>query len=267
METVTAPLLAVDDLHVAIGRTPILHGAGFALEAGQLVAVVGPNGAGKSTLVRAAAGLQRSSGGTVRWSGSDVRQLRRRQLARMRAFVPQRARVPDGITVRDAVLVGRAPHVGALARPTRTDHSAVERSMERGGVAALAERRLSTLSGGELQRVQIALALAQEAPVLMADEPTAHLDLGATVAIGRLLRGLADDGLGVVLVAHDLALAAAIADRVVVVSHGRTVAAGSPEDVLHGACLAEVWAVDAELRRDGDGRAGLSVAWLREAAS
>ncbi|MDP2712462.1 MAG: ABC transporter ATP-binding protein [Solirubrobacteraceae bacterium] len=264
MEVATQPLLEVEDLCVVIGRTPILHGAELTLEAGQLVAVVGPNGAGKSTLVRAAAGLQRRSSGTVRWSGSDVRKLRRRQLARMRAFVPQRGRVPDGISVRDAVLVGRSPHVAALARPTRADHAAVEQAIERSGVAAFAERRLPTLSGGELQRVQIAVALAQQAPVLMADEPTAHLDLGATVVIARLLRGLADDGLGVVLVAHDLALAAAIADRVVVVSRGRTVAAGRAEEVLHGERLAEVWAVDAELRRDSDGRAGLSVAWLQK---
>jgi iron complex transport system ATP-binding protein len=255
-------LLAVDDLRVEIGRTPILHGAGFVLNAGQLVAVVGPNGAGKSTLVRAAAGLQPSCGGTVRWSGRDVRTLRRRQLARLRAFVPQRARVPDGIVAREAVLVGRAPHVGALARPTQRDHEVVEQAMERSGVAELADRRLSTLSGGELQRVQIAVALAQDAPVLMADEPTAHLDLGATVAVARLLRRLADDGLGVVLVAHDLALAAAIADHVVVVSDGRTVAAGRAEDVLDGGCLEEVWAVDAALHHDGRGRAGLSVAWL-----
>ena len=256
-------LLAVEDLQVAISGTPILHGAGFELLAGRLVAIVGPNGAGKSTLVRAAAGLQRASGGTVRWSGSEVRTLRRRQLARMRAFVPQRGRVPDGLSVRDAVLVGRAPHVSPLARPRRSDHDAVDEAMERSGVTALAERRLSTLSGGELQRVQIAVALAQNAPVLMADEPTAHLDLGATVTIARLLRRLADDGLGVVLVAHDLALAAAIADTVVVMSKGRTVAAGRAQDVLGTERLAEVWSVDASLHHDRDGQAGLSVAWLQ----
>ena len=115
----------------------------------------------------------------------------------------------------------------------------------------LAERKLTTLSGGELQRVQIAVGLAQEAPALIADEPTAHLDLGATAAVARLLRGLADDGLAVLLVVHDLALAAAVADRVVVLSRGRAVATGAPADVLDPDRLAEVWNVDAALESRG----------------
>jgi iron complex transport system ATP-binding protein len=256
------PLLEVRDVRVEIGGVPILHGADLELGAGRLVAVVGPNGAGKSTLVRAAAGLQATSGGTVRWAGEDVRKIRRRRLAQMRAFVPQRARVPEGVTVREAVAVGRAPHVRPLQRPTRADRAAVDRAMERAGVAPFADRRLTTLSGGEMQRVQIALGLAQDAPVLIADEPTAHLDLGGAAGVARLLRALAADGLAIVLVAHDLALAAAVADTVVLVDRGRTVAAGAPEQVLDRERLADVWRVDAELERGADGRFGLRVNWL-----
>jgi iron complex transport system ATP-binding protein len=254
-------MLSVRDAVVRLGGTEILHGAELEARPGQLVAVVGPNGAGKSTLVRAAAGLQKLESGRVTWNGEDVTGLRGRKLARLRAFVPQRARVPDGVRVHEAVAIGRAPHLGPLSRPTRHDHDAVDRAMARAGVTVFAERKLTTLSGGELQRVQVAVALAQEAPALLADEPTSSLDLGATSVMARLLRGLADDGLTVVLVVHDLALAAAVADEVVVVSGGRTVAAGPPETVFTESLLADVWHVDAELVR-GDGRTALHVDWL-----
>jgi iron complex transport system ATP-binding protein len=259
---VTVPALEARGVEVAIGGKEILRGADLLLEAGQLVAVVGPNGAGKSTLVRGVAGIQRLSAGTVRWMGEDVGALRGRRLARIRAFVPQRARVPEGVTVSEAVAIGRSVHVGPLQRPTRRDRAAVERALERAGVPQLAERKLTTLSGGELQRVQIAVALAQEAPVLMADEPTSHLDLGATVAVAKLLRGLADEGLAVLLVAHDLSLAAAVADTVVVMSAGRSVAAAPPAEALSAERLTRVWGVDASLEATARGRTALHVGWL-----
>lgn len=257
-----APVLDARDVHVTIGGTRILHGADLRAHAGELVAVVGPNGAGKSTLVRAAAGLQAISGGTVSWQGEGARRLRGRRLAQTRAFVPQRARVPDGVTVLEAVRIGRSPHVKPLQRLVAADHEAVEQAMQQAGVAQFTTRYLSTLSGGELQRVQIAVGLAQRTPVLMADEPTSSLDLGATAGLARLLRELTEHGMAVVLVVHDLALAAAVADTVVVVSAGRTVASGSPDDVLTRERLAEVWQVDADLERSAGGRTALHVDWL-----
>lgn len=254
-------LLEVSAAQLRIGSATILHDAALAVDAGELVAVVGPNGAGKSTLARAAAGLQRLTHGTVRWAGEEVAGIRARQLARIRAFIPQRARVPDGVLVHEAVTLGRAPHVGPLQRMRRHDHSAVESAMRRAGVDGLADRRLVTLSGGELQRVQIAAALAQEPRAVIADEPTAHLDLGATAGVAQLLRGLAADGLAVLLVAHDLALAAAVADRAVVIARGRSVATGAPTDVLTRELLSEVWRVDADLEA-ANGRTALRVAWL-----
>lgn len=258
-------MLEVREARVKIGDATILHTADLTVAHGRLVALVGPNGAGKSTLARAAAGLQRTAAGTVRWSGEDVRKLRGRRLARIRAFIPQRSRVPDGVRVRDAVAIGRSPHVGPFQRETRADREAVDRAMARTGVGDLAERLLSTLSGGELQRVQIAVALAQEAPALIADEPTSHLDLGASASVAQLLRGLADDGLAVLLVVHDLALAAAVADEIVVMSQGRTVAAGPATDVLDRERLADVWDVDAELEAGTAGRTALHVSWLGKA--
>ena len=255
-------LLEVRDARVVIGGAPILLAADLELGPGQLLAIVGPNGAGKSTLARAAAGLQRLAGGSVHWSGEDVRRLRGRRLARMRAFIPQRGSVPAGVTVREAVTIGRSPHVGPLQRLSRWDRDAIDRAMERTGVGGIADRALVTLSGGELQRAQIAVGLAQEAPVLMADEPTSQLDLGATVTIAKLLRSLADGGMAVLLVVHDLALATAVADRVVVMSRGRSVAAGAPHEVLGRERLASVWGVDAALEGGDDGTTALRVDWL-----
>jgi iron complex transport system ATP-binding protein len=260
---VAAPQLEAWGVEVETGGTAILRGADLTLEGGELVAVVGPNGAGKSTLVRAVSGLQPFSAGDVRWSGRVLRGLRGRELARLRAFVPQRMPVPAGVLVREAVTIGRSSHLRPLRRLQGEDREAIEAALDRAGVARFAERPLTTLSGGELQRVQIAIGLAQEAPVLIADEPTSQLDLGASVGIATLLRGLADEGLAVLLVVHDLALAAAVADQVVVVSQGRTVATGAPAEVLDRERLGEIWGADARLTAE-EGRTALQVAWLPE---
>ncbi|HVQ57788.1 MAG TPA: ABC transporter ATP-binding protein [Solirubrobacterales bacterium] len=257
--------LAAQGITVEIGGAQILGGADLELKEGELVAVVGPNGAGKSTLVRAVSGLQKTSGGSISWWGKELGSLRGRDLARLRAFVPQRMPVPAGVTVREAVTIGRSSHLRPLGRMTGSDREAVGAAIARAGVERFGERALTTLSGGELQRVQIAIGLAQETPVLIADEPTSQLDLGATVGVAGLLRSLVGDGLTVLLVVHDLALALAVADTVVVVSGGRTVAAGPPAEVLTPERLAEVWGADARLSEDG-GRTGLHVAWVPEAA-
>ena len=257
-----SPLLEVAGASVTIGEKTIVEACDFTLSPGELVAVVGPNGAGKSTLMRAAAGMQKTSAGQIRWDGREVGQIGSRKLAKIRAFVPQRARVPDGVRVREAVAIGRSPHLGPLRGPGQHDHDAIDRAMLRGGIFDLHDRFLNTLSGGELQRVQLAVALAQEAPALIADEPTAHLDLGATSMMAGLMRSLADEGLAVALVVHDLALAAAVSDRVVVLSRGRTVANGPASEVLDADLLAEVWHVDAELESNQEGRTALHVHWL-----
>jgi iron complex transport system ATP-binding protein len=256
-----AALLEAIDVRVSIRGAAIVEQAALRVDAGRIVAIVGPNGAGKSTLARAVVGLQPRSGGRIQWQGRDLEDWNRRGLARVRAFVPQRAPVPPALTVADAVAMGRAPHIGALRRPVAADRAAVERAIERTGIGALAERSLATLSGGELQRVRLAVALAQEAPAIVLDEPTASLDLGAAAEMGRLLRRLTIEGLGILVVVHDLALAAAIADEVIVLHRGRTVAAGPPTEVLTRARLAEVWGAIAVLDVDG-GATSFHVNWL-----
>lgn len=257
----TAPLLEAAGVRVVIGGATIVEHADLRVEPGRIVAIVGPNGAGKSTLARAVVGLQPRRAGVVEWQGRGLDEWSRRGLARVRAFVPQRAPVPPGLTVRDAVAMGRAPHLGPLSRPTAADIAATDRAIERTGIANLAGRSLATLSGGELQRVRLAVALAQEAPAIVLDEPTASLDLGAAAEMGRLLRRLAFESLGILVVVHDLALAAAIADEVVVLDRGRTVASGPPAQVLTRARLAETWGAVAVLDVDG-GSTSFHVNWF-----
>jgi iron complex transport system ATP-binding protein len=256
-----APLLEARDVEVSIGKKQILESASLTLQRGELLAVVGPNGAGKSTFARAFCGLRRPNRGQVRWMGVALGELRGRRLAEVRAYVPQRAQVPAGVTVQSAVNIGRSTHLKPLQGLSAEDRDVVADSIARARMEGFEDRDLSTLSGGEMQRVQIAIALAQGAPVLVADEPTAQLDLGATAAISKMLRELVSEGMGVVLIVHDLALAAAIADRVVVMSHGRTIATGSPGSVLTSQLISDVWGVEAELVQRA-GRSALHVEWL-----
>lgn len=254
-------LLEADAVGVTIGGIEILKHADLTLRAGELVAIVGPNGAGKSTFARAFCGLRKATAGTILWSGEDISSIRGRRLARLRAFVPQRAQAPNGVTVRDAVSIGRSAHLKPLQALSGTDREAIAEAASKARLEGMEDRQLNTLSGGELQRVQIAVGLAQGAPVLVADEPTAQLDLGATAAVSELLRELVQDGYGIILIVHDLALAAAVADRVVVMSDGETIATGAPPEVLSKELIGEVWKVEAELISH-DGRSGLHVEWL-----
>lgn len=257
-------LLEARGVTASAGGTEILEGVDLELGRGELVAVLGPNGAGKSTFARVACGLMKPSGGTIVWDGRDLAGLKGRELAGIRAFVPQRAQVPTGVTVEDAVRIGRSSHIKPFQGFTGADREAIEAALAMARIEQFRDRMLDTLSGGEMQRVQIAVGLAQEAPALVADEPTAQLDLGATAEVSRLLRELVDRGMGVLLIVHDLALAAAIADRVTVISDGRSIATGTPSEVLTEKLIAEVWGVDAELVRR-EGRSALHVGWLDRA--
>ena len=211
--------------------------------AGELVGLLGPNGAGKSTLVRLAAGLARPTSGEVRLAGLDPFTAPRREVARVCALVPQEPRVAWPFTVREAVMMGRASRQGLLAVASRFDRGAVDGALAACDLVHLADRRLDALSGGERRRVFFARALAQEPRVLLLDEPTAFLDLAHQVAAMRMAEVAARAGLCVVAVLHDLNLAAASCDRLVVLSSGRVVAEGAPAEVLSAERVREVWGV------------------------
>jgi iron complex transport system ATP-binding protein len=224
--------LVARSLAAGYGTRAVLRGIDLELEPGRLIALVGPNGAGKSTLLRALAGLIRPTAGAVTLGGIDVTTLSRAALASRIAVVPQTFDTLFPFTVREIVALGRSARLGLFARPSPADAAAVARAIVDQDLAALADRRLDALSGGERQRVVLAMAMAQEAGVLLLDEPTAHLDPAHQGGILRTVGALARSGAVTVLaVLHDLNLAA-LADRIVVLDGGRIVADGAPAVAL-----------------------------------
>nr|WP_272931424.1 ATP-binding cassette domain-containing protein [Halobacterium noricense] len=210
------------------------------VEDGRLVGVVGPNGAGKSTLLRAMNGVVEPAAGTVLVDDEAVHELASKAASRRIATVPQDTGLGFEFTVRETVEMGRHAHVPRFG--SDPDPEAVERAMERAEVARFAERDVTSLSGGEKQRVLLARALAQQTPVLLLDEPTASLDVNHQVRTLELVRGLADDAdRAVVAAIHDLDLAARYCDELVLVADGRVLDSGRPEDVLTPECVREAF--------------------------
>jgi iron complex transport system ATP-binding protein len=242
--------LALDEVSVTLGGKKIVDGLDANVEEGEWVALIGPNGAGKTTALRAIAGLVSYEGG-VRMFGKQAARLTRRQLARVLALVPQVPLMPGDITVREYVLLGRTPYVSYLGAEKRADHGAVDDALEHLDLTPFCHRRLDTLSGGERQRATLARALAQDAPILLLDEPTAALDVGRQQQVLELVDALRTTrGLTVLSTMHDLTLAGQYAERLLLLDGGKLVAAGSAANVLTRALItehygAEVAVVDA----------------------
>jgi iron complex transport system ATP-binding protein len=211
---------------------PALDGVSCSVPSGTLFAVLGPNGSGKSTLLRALLGAVPLESGGVCLDEKPVEDWSRRELARWVGAVPQSEPLPFPITARDLVAMGRYAHLGPLQGERASDREAVEAALERCDVTELSDRLVQTLSGGELQRVRIARALAQQPRALLLDEPTASLDIRHEMGILELLRGSAECGITVLLVTHHLDLAARYADRILLLDRGRLAAEGPPREVL-----------------------------------
>ncbi len=224
-------LLEVRQVGVVRAGRQIVSGISLTVGVGEVVGLVGPNGAGKSTVLRAITGVQDSSGSIV-IAGLARERLGRRELARRVAVVQQLPEAPPTMRVGELVLLGRHPHQGWFDWETVADRQLATAAMSRAGCLPLADRLLSTLSGGERRRAFIARGLAQQAPLLLLDEPTANLDAGAAAEIGSLVRELARHGHGVLVVFHDLTLAAATCDRIVLLAEGRVIASGRPDEVI-----------------------------------
>jgi iron complex transport system ATP-binding protein len=226
------------------GRT-VLDDVSIALPSGHLVALVGPNGAGKTTLLRALAGLLPCTG-AIDVGGDALSSLTLRDRARRFAYLPQGHVMHWPLPARDIVALGRYPH-GATdpAWLTTKDTEAVLRAMRATDVLEFSERRVTELSGGERSRVALARVFAVEAPVILADEPTASLDPRHQIDIMKSLRAAADQGALVIVVTHDLSLAARFADRVLVLSQGRLVAQGTAAEALSEQVMADVFRISA----------------------
>ncbi|MEV7422702.1 ABC transporter ATP-binding protein [Streptomyces sp. NPDC091212] len=243
--------LTVDQLHIILDRTPILHGVSLAAGKGDIVGLVGPNGSGKSTLLRAVYRSLRPAGGAVRVGDDDVWALSARAAARRTAAVLQDSTGnTTGLSAAEIVTLGRTPHHGLLGRDGVDDRRAVADAIDRCGVRPLAERDYASLSGGERQRVLLARALAQRPRLLVLDELTNHLDIRARFELLDLIRATGTTTLAVL---HDLDLAARLCDHLVVLHEGTVVTAGPVLDVLTPGTLREVFGVRARTDRHADG--------------
>ncbi|MFO1171044.1 MAG: ABC transporter ATP-binding protein [Hyphomicrobiaceae bacterium] len=237
--------LETQAIDVRLGTRDVLAGVTAHCEAGELVGVIGPNGAGKSTLLKAMAGLIAPVAGRVLLDGEDIRTLSRGDLAHRLAYLPQSRTVHWPVTVETLVGLGRLPYAAFAVEPSAGDREAITRAMQTAEVTHLATRLASELSGGELARVLMARALAQEPKILIADEPSAGLDPAHQLSLFRHMRGLADSGLGVIVALHDLSAAARYCHRLVLMQAGGVLADGSPREVLTPERLSQAFDVTA----------------------
>jgi len=256
------PLIEVEAVRFAYEATAVIDGVGFTVEPGEILAVIGPNSAGKTTLLRLLSKVVSPQSGRIRLAGKDLAVLRRLDVARTVAVVPQDLTMAFPFTVREFVLMGRYPHTPGRFFEGPADLAAAGEALKTAGVAALADKRVDTLSGGERQRVLLARAVAQKPNVLLMDEPNAHLDLHHQVALAQLIRRLnRDDGTTILLVSHDLGLAAELSDRLLLLHRGRVVRLGKPWEVLEANLLASVYGCALEVRPGAGGRPRVEIQW------
>lgn len=235
-------MLKITNLSVTYNGHPVLKNVSFNVQAGSVFGVIGPNGAGKTTLVRAISGVAPLLSGQVMVDGIDLLSLKAVDRARRVAVVPQARNLPLAFTGWELVQLGRTPYLNWLGQMSEADEQRVTLALKRAQALDIAGRRLGDLSGGEQQRLLLARALAQEAPILLLDEPTTHLDLQYQIGILDKVRELAHrDGITVVVVLHDLNLVSRYADQVALLVNGELRANGTPAEVLDPVLLGEVY--------------------------
>jgi iron-siderophore transport system ATP-binding protein len=243
--------LIARDLRLGYGDRVVVDDLSLDLGDAGITAIIGPNGCGKSTLLRALGRLLRPYGGQVLLDGADIAKVPTRDVARRMAILPQAPQAPEGLTVADLVARGRHPHQSWYRQWSASDETAIADALAKTGLLELADRPLDELSGGQRQRAWISMALAQDTELLLLDEPTTYLDLAHQVEVLELIRRLhTEHDRTVVMVLHDLNLAARYADHLVALRAGRVAAAGPPGEVLTEDLLADVFALDAKVIRD-----------------
>ncbi|MCS7068184.1 MAG: ABC transporter ATP-binding protein [Meiothermus sp.] len=243
--------LSTKELTLGYDERRVIEGLNLALPKGRITALIGPNGCGKSTLLRALARLLKPREGAVLLDGKAIHTLPTKAVARELALLPQMPQAPEGLSVEELVWFGRYPYQSALGNRTAHDRALVDWALDQTGMRIFARRPLETLSGGQRQRAWIAMALAQETPILLLDEPTTYLDLSHQLEVLQLLQRLnREQGKTIVMVLHELNQAARYAHHLVAVYEGRVVAEGAPEAVLSERILRQVFGLKAHFLRD-----------------
>ena len=235
-------MLEIRNFSAGYEGKPVLRDISLSIPKGAVTVIVGPNGCGKSTLLKALTGILPAAGSAA-LDGRELSTLDRRELAKVVAFLPQNRPAPE-ITVQNLVLHGRFPYLSYPRRYRKEDYRAAEAALERMGVGELSHRMVPTLSGGQRQKVYIAMALAQDTPVVLMDEPNTFLDIAHQLQLMAQAKALAGEGKAVVLVLHDLSMALRFADEIAVLSDGRLLGSGSPEEIYDSGILKEVFGVN-----------------------
>ena len=236
--------LAIRNLAIGYGQRRVGEGIDFTLGDGETLCLLGPNGCGKTTLFRTLLGLLPALEGRVELDGADMAHRSRADIARRIAYVPQAQASAFPFTVREMVVMGRAARLDLLAAPSHIDHHIADNALGRLGIAHLAERVFTEISGGERQLALIARALTQEAAILVMDEPTASLDFGNQVRVLEQMRALSQSGQAIVFATHDPDHAFLCADRVALMHQGRMIALGTPDETVTAAYLKTIYGVE-----------------------
>ncbi|UYQ78759.1 ABC transporter ATP-binding protein [Glutamicibacter sp. JL.03c] len=246
----TSRRLQVQGVRLGYDRKPVIDSLDLSFEPGKFTAIIGPNGCGKSTLLSAMARLLKPSAGQILLGGVALDAFKPKAYAREVSLLSQQAVAPSGITVAQLVSRGRFPHQGLLAQHSSGDEAAVHQALMSTGILELATRRLSELSGGQRQRVWVATTLAQQAPIMLLDEPTTYLDVAHQVDLLDLFASQRDAGKTVIAVLHDINQAMRYADRVVLMHEGKVLASGAPDEVITGGSLEAAFGVRCEIHPD-----------------
>jgi len=246
-------MLKIENLSAFYGTKQVLHDINLDVKTGEVLALIGPNGAGKSSLIRAVSGIVPVRAGRITFNGHDFLRQSATQRARSIAVVPQATSLPAAFTVWETVLLGRTPYLNFLGQASSADEQIARASLEHVDALHLSDRYVGEISGGEQQRILLARALAQQTPVLLLDEPTTHLDIQHQSALLNLVKAQAREcNLAVLMVVHDLNLAALYADRVALLEHGRMRAVGTPAEILNEKTLKPISGVDLNIVQHPD---------------
>jgi iron complex transport system ATP-binding protein len=243
-------MIRTENISYAVNGTEIVQQVSLSIQPGEFVGIIGPNGAGKTTLLKLLGGVLSPTSGCVYLNDEPLNRTPPRAVARQIAVVPQDTRMDFGFTVWQVVMMGRHPHLGRFDIEGSQDFGLVNDALAQVAATHLAERSITTLSGGERQRVFLAKALAQQSQILLLDEPIAALDLRHQLNVLALLRQLCRADKAVLVVLHDLNLAARFCDQLALIHQGRIVAYDTPEEVLTESTMRDIYEIDAVIRHD-----------------